>query len=146
MTRLSRFALVLTIACLAAAPAAAQGDYTAAQAAAGKAEFAQVCAICHGDHLQGKVGPALSGQMFLSVSQYQGLTAWYLYHFMSTHMPQNAPGSLTQTQYLDLMAYILKFNGYPAGADPLTPNETELKTIKIAPQTGTEAASKAPQQ
>lgn len=146
MTKLSRSALALAMTCLAAAPAAAQGDYTASQAAAGKAEFAQVCAICHGDHLEGKVGPALSGHMFLSVSQYQGLTAWYLYHFMSTHMPQNAPGSLTQTQYLDLMAYILKFNGYPSGPDALTPDEAKLKTIKIEPQGGAPATSKAAQQ
>lgn len=112
------------------------GYYTAAQAAAGGTTFGQVCAICHGDHLQGNVGPALAGKQFLSVSQFQGLTAWFLYDFMSTHMPQNAPGSLTKAQYNDLMAFILKANGYPSGSAALTGNEDRLKAIKIAPQAG----------
>lgn len=119
----------------------AAGYYTSAQAASGQTVFEQVCAICHGDHLQGKVGPALAGQQFLSVSQFQGLTAWYLYQFMSTHMPQNAPGSLPKTQYDDLMAFILKTNGYPSGSVELTGNKVRLEALKIAPQANTSASS-----
>jgi mono/diheme cytochrome c family protein len=112
----------------------AQGYYTKAQADAGRAVFDNTCAICHGQHLEGGVGPALSGKEFLSVSQFQQITADYFYHFMSTHMPLNAPGSLTKTQYLDLMAYFLEVNGYASGSHDLTPNSTELKSIKIEPQ------------
>jgi mono/diheme cytochrome c family protein len=112
----------------------AEGSYTKAQANAGHAVFDNTCAICHGQHLQGGVGPALSGKEFLSVSQFQQITADYFYHFMSTHMPLNAPGSLTKTQYLDLMAYFLQVNGYASGPHELTSSDTELKAIKIEPQ------------
>lgn len=111
-----------------------QGYYTKSQAEAGQGVFHQTCAICHGENLQGGAAPALAGQQFLSVSQYQQITAEYYYHFMSTHMPLTHPGSLTPTQYLDIMAYFLEVNGYPAGPRELTANDEELKGIKIEPQ------------
>jgi S-disulfanyl-L-cysteine oxidoreductase SoxD len=107
--------------------------YTDAQADAGQTVFASQCAICHGDRLEGKVGPALAGEQFLSVSQYQELTAGFLYKLMSRQMPKNAPGSLSKTEYLDVLAYILKMNGYPAGPRQLTDDDHELKRIKIEP-------------
>jgi hypothetical protein len=36
-------------------------------------------------------------------------------------MPADAPGSLTATQYSDIFAYMLSFNHYPAGKDPISP-------------------------
>jgi mono/diheme cytochrome c family protein len=114
--------------------AAGHGYYTTSQAEAGKDVFQKVCAICHGNQLQGGAGPALAGKQFLSVSQFQELTANYLYHFMSAHMPLTNPGSLTKTQYLDVMAYFLQVNGYAAGSHPLTADDKELKAIKIEPQ------------
>jgi len=129
--------LVLVLSLLPIAGALAQsggGDFTKAQADAGKLIFDKTCAVCHGDHLQGGVGPALSGQMFLSVSQYQKISADYFYHFMSTHMPLTNPGSLTKEEYLSIMAYMLEVNGYPPGSQPLTDNTEELQAIKIEPQ------------
>jgi mono/diheme cytochrome c family protein len=115
----------------------AVGSYfTEAQAQAGQTVFRVQCAICHGDALEGKAGPALAGAQFLSVSQYQQLNADYLYRFMSKHMPANAPGSLSEAEYLDALAYILKVNGYPSGPEPLTADDKRLAHIKIEP-TGT---------
>jgi S-disulfanyl-L-cysteine oxidoreductase SoxD len=126
--------LSLTMECGPAASAEAAGSYyTEAQADAGQTVFASQCAICHGDKLEGKVGPALAGEQFLSVSQYQELTAGFLYKVISRQMPKNAPGSLSKTQYLDVFAYILKVNGYPAGPRQLTDDDHELKRIKIEP-------------
>lgn len=116
------------------APSAGRGYYTQAQADAGKDVFQKTCAICHGKELQGGAGPALTGKQFLSVSQFQEITAAYFYHFMSTHMPLTNPGSLTKTQYLDVMAYFLQVNGYAAGSHSLTADDKELNAIKIAPQ------------
>ncbi len=136
----SLFAIVALPAVLAPAALAqdktqsGNGYYTDAQAQAGKQVFDQVCAICHGKNLQGGAGPALAGEQFLSVSQFQHISAEYFYHFISTHMPLNAPGSLTKTQYLDLMAYLLQANGYPAGPHEMTASNDELKGIKIEPQ------------
>ncbi|PPQ34602.1 c-type cytochrome [Rhodopila globiformis] len=128
--------MLLSLGLLFGTSASSQADtgyYTTAQATAGQAVFNQICSICHGQHLEGKVGPALSGQQFLSVSQFQKLTADYLYKFMSKQMPANAPGSLSKTQYLDVLAYILQVNGYPAGPQRLTANDRTLNQIKIEP-------------
>ena len=123
----------LTAGIGSASAQAAGSYYTDAQADAGQRVFASQCAICHGDKLEGKVGPALAGEQFLSVSQYQELTAGFLYKTISRQMPKNAPGSLSKTQYLDVLAYILKVNGYPAGPRQLTDDDHELKRIKIEP-------------
>jgi mono/diheme cytochrome c family protein len=134
--------LILAAAVGIATDANAVGSYyTEAQAQAGQAVFRVQCAICHGDTLEGKAGPALAGAQFLSVSQYQQLNADYLYRFMSKHMPANAPGSLSEAQYLDALAYILKVNGYPSGAEPLIADDKRLAQIKIEP-TGTSQPSK----
>lgn len=110
------------------------GYYTNAQAQAGKDVYYKVCAVCHGQNLQGGAGPALAGQQFLSVSQFQNIDAGYFYRFMSTHMPLNAPGSLSKTQYLDLLAYLLQVNGYASGSHEITADNQELNGIKIEPQ------------
>lgn len=138
MTLGKMLAVVVALNVLSIAGALAQttggGNYTNAQAAMGKEVFAKTCAICHGDHLQGGPGPALAGQQFLSVSQFQKVSAEYFYHFMSTHMPLTNPGSLTKQQYVSIMAYILAENGYPAGSQELTNKKEVLEAIKIEPQ------------
>lgn len=53
---------------------------------------------------------------------------------MVTHMPLADPGSLTEVQYLDLMAYFLEVNGYPSGLSPLNADDIVLKHIRIGPQ------------
>ena len=138
MSHGTRLAAILILSFVPIAGAAAQqdgaGDFTQAQATAGKEVFDKTCAVCHGDHMQGGAGPALAGQQFLSVSQFQKVSAEYFYKFMSTHMPLTNPGSLTKKQYLDILAYMLEVNDYPAGSHELTDNKEELQAIKIEPQ------------
>jgi hypothetical protein len=45
-----------------------------------------------------------------------GAPASSLYLFMSTLMPPNSPGRYSPSTYADLMAYILKRNGFKAGS------------------------------
>ena len=42
------------------------------------------------------------------------------------------PGSLSDDEYKRVTAYILKLNGFPAGADPLPADTSALKLIRIA--------------
>jgi alcohol dehydrogenase (cytochrome c) len=116
-----RIALLLT-ALIATGPAVAQtkssGTYTGAQASRGATVYTQYCVQCHGANLQGESGPALSGQLFRQA--YGGGTAAQLYDFISRQMPQNEPGTLTQQQYLDVTAYALSRNGFPAGNKALS--------------------------
>jgi mono/diheme cytochrome c family protein len=94
-------------AALGGIAARAQSTFTASQATAGKAVYAQSCAQCHGATMQGGAGPALKSA---------ALTKKYakssdLYSFISKQMPLGAPGSLSATQYQAVTAYVLQQNG-----------------------------------
>lgn len=92
--------------------------YTPAQAQQGRAVFERHCAVCHGHHLEGRVGPALKGGNFASVKA--GFTVQQIFDFLSVDMPAYAPGSLTSKQYVKIMAFLLQQNGYPPGKAALT--------------------------
>jgi mono/diheme cytochrome c family protein len=111
----------------ASAPAKSGGGYTDAQAARGATVYNQSCLECHGANLEGQSGPALSGPVLKSA--YGGGTAEPLYDFISRQMPQNAPGSLSQTQYLNVTAFILSKNGFPTRTKAL--NVVSLKQIQF---------------
>ncbi len=114
----------------ASAQAKMVGGYTSAQASHGATVYTQYCVQCHGGHLQGESAPALSGQTLHSA--YGGGTAAQLYDFISRQMPQNAPGTLSQAQYLDVTAYILSRNGFPSGNSPL--NINSLSQVRMSAQ------------
>lgn len=117
--------------------AQAQPAYTAAQAAAGAAVYSQTCAQCHGTNLQGQSGPALRGAALTGAYP----TPSKLYNFIRRQMPLNAPGSLSQTQYQDVTAYLLQQNGRlggqvtgKSGATTGTPPpSTVYETVRVAP-------------
>lgn len=103
--------------------------YTDAQATAGAEVFAQNCAMCHGSDMKGSVGPALIGQSFASVGS--NTTVGSIFTVIAKQMPINAPGSLSQTQDEQAMAYILKQNGYPSGSTPLSYNASSVSTVPL---------------
>ena len=94
--------------------------YSASQASAGSKAYETNCASCHGAQLEGGVGPALSGATLNTLAKKTKLSVGDVFTFMSQQMPLNSPASLSKAQYSEIMAYILKFNGYPAGAKDLT--------------------------
>lgn len=106
--------------------------YTAQQAAAGAGIFAQDCAVCHGADMKGGAGPALIGQGFASPGSDN--TIGGILAVIAEQMPASAPGSLTHAQDEDAMAYILKRNGYPAGAVPLDFSSSESSTVPLVSQ------------
>src|ERR1700722_20028472 len=128
-----RVALLL-VALLAMSPAGVQaksgGGYTSTQASHGGTVYTQYCTECHGANLQGESGPALSGEVLRQA--YGAGTAAQLYDFISRQMPQNAPGTLSQAQYLDVTAYILSRNGFPSGNSPL--NINSLSQVRMSAQ------------
>ena len=106
------------------------GVYTAAQADRGQAAYAQNCANCHGAQLAG-TGEAkpLAGPEFLS--NWNGLTMGDLFDRTRTTMPMDRPGALSRETYADALAYVLKFNGFPAGAAELDRRSEVLAGIRI---------------
>jgi alcohol dehydrogenase (cytochrome c) len=91
--------------------------YSSEQAAQGRALFKQKCAVCHGANLQGGAGPALAGNQFFL--RYKGKPLSALWSTIHTEMPLNAPATLSTSQSLALVAFILQKNGFPAGPSPI---------------------------
>jgi S-disulfanyl-L-cysteine oxidoreductase SoxD len=106
------------------------GVYSAAQAARGSESFAQNCGICHGASLGG-VGeaPALVGAQF--ISDFNGLTVGDLFERIRSTMPLNNPGGLSRDQYADILAFMLKSNGFPAGPRELYRRTEYLNVIRF---------------
>jgi mono/diheme cytochrome c family protein len=92
--------------------------YTDAQAARGAAVYETACSGCHRPDLGGGTGPALKEQRF--ARQFAGKDLRALFTKVATTMPRNAPGSLGDNVSLDVIAYLLRENGFPAGSDELT--------------------------
>jgi mono/diheme cytochrome c family protein len=102
----------------------AGGSYSAAQATRGKTLYTDQCVACHGEMLEGVVGPPLTGADFLT--DFGGHPVSDLVQKIQTTMPQQAPGTLTHAQAIDLSAYILQENKYPAGADTTDATMTQF--------------------
>ena len=123
-------ASVLALKAQGAARNVWDGVFTADQAAAGKALFDGKCATCHGADLTGaEMAPPLAGPVFLG--NWAGLSAGDLFTRIHTTMPQNDPGSLSNAEAAQALAYILSFNKFPDGATPLPSDDAALGQIAI---------------
>ena len=106
----------------------AGGPYTAEQATQGKAAYEANCASCHGSDLMG--APPLAGEGF--IGGWRTRSTRELYTLIRNSMPADNPGGLSENNYANIVAYILQFNGVPAGTTPLTPT-TDVRIGGPAP-------------
>jgi cytochrome c5 len=125
-------------AAVAAGPAFA-GGFTAEQAAAGETAYNSNCAQCHGKQLEGPDAPGLAGSDVMQ----NWATAGGLYDFIHVAMPPSAPGQLGDETYLNIIAYIMKFNGAQPGDEPLTADADKLAAISLPAETQAGAAAPA---
>ena len=108
--------------------------YTAAQASAGAQIYAQDCASCHGTNLQGVAAPALAGKDFQKTAVSDKYSVSIIRTIATQNMPLSNPGSLSDTQYADVLAYLLAANCYPAGTKPFpTQDEPALQNVTMGP-------------
>lgn len=108
------------------------GAYTEAQAQTGQDQYSAHCAACHGSGLTGNgEAPALVGGEF--ISNWAGLTLGDLFERIRTTMPQDNPGKLSRTQYAQILSFILKSNGYPAGQKEMDQRTEFLKAVAFVP-------------
>jgi DMSO/TMAO reductase YedYZ molybdopterin-dependent catalytic subunit/mono/diheme cytochrome c family protein len=103
-----------------ATTAASAGQTAGVLAMAGEEVYATHCASCHGPEGRGTLAPAVLGPD-ADLASYG--TARGLYDYVSSTMPQNAPGSLTDQQYLEVLAYLLTESDQVASDQLLNMNE-----------------------
>ncbi len=85
------------------------GIYTSTQAARGERTYKTSCQNCH-------VAREYKGLIKKSENINLQISAYY--DLISQTMPQDAPGSLSSDAYLNLIAYILSLNDFPATDEP----------------------------
>jgi len=107
-----------------------QGVYTAGQAARGGKVFESQCTTCHRE--PGGVAAVLAGDRFTRT--FGDATLQTVFTTIKTTMPRTAPGSLSDADYVDIVAHLLRINSYPDGMNEL--GVTDLPGIKIPGQTG----------
>ena len=117
-----------------ALPAAAQtngdsakpvnGTFSEDQATRGENVYKALCASCHTPSDQ-------SGDQFKL--NWFGKTLLDYFANLKKTMPDDNPGGLSDDEYVRVVAYIMKLNGFRAGADSLVADTTMMKRIKIGP-------------
>ena len=105
----------------------------AAQAERGAAAYTEHCSRCHRDNLRGNPEAlGLTGTRF--VEAWREDTLFSLFDHMATRMPREPLTTLPTPVYLDILAFILQFNGYPAGEQELTVEQ--LKAVRFVDKVG----------
>jgi mono/diheme cytochrome c family protein len=98
------------------------GIYTESQVERGEETYYASCVNCH-------PRGTYAGQSFKT--NWGGRPLFDLYDWVLNKMPKNDPGTLTPEQSVDVIAYILKENGLPAGKTKMPADEDALKAIRI---------------
>ena len=116
--------------------------YSADQSRRGEALYKRDCAPCHGESLEGnaqtergqrleRMLPPLSGDVF----NWNGRPLSDLFDKVRKTMPRDEQGKLTAKDTAEILAYLLKFNEFPAGktdlpADASTLTEIQFEAVK----------------
>ena len=115
------------------------GVFTEAQAARGRQVYEGACGFCHGRRLNGapddpdmRSTPPLARARFLRV--WEGRSLATLFEYSRATMPEDNPSSLTEQEYVDVIAYMLSVGGMAAGNDELQPDPQRLARVLIQPQ------------
>ena len=136
--------LCVTVAAQQSSPprSASSGVYSSGQAEAGEKIYFDTCANCHGADLGGvERAPALTGAAFLESWQGQDLLRL---RTRIDAMPPNAPGSLSDTDAVAVMAFVLRSSGMPAGTALLPADRAQLARITFGPPRAGGNAASAP--
>lgn len=106
-----------------------QGVFTDAQAARGKTGYESACIRCHGADLGGVSAPALKGDRFQQTFGNGSVDQLYLK--IRDTMPPLFGTVVSDDVKIDVVAYILQTNGFPAGRAELTKSGDDLSGVLI---------------
>jgi len=107
-----------------AAPATPVALFTAAQARRGQSIYQKNCIECHD-------AGSYTGAVFRRV--WVGKSPYDLWELIRTTMPEDFPGQLKVEEYADIVAYMLRMNGYPSGDTELPAEAEKLQQLRIDP-------------
>jgi len=136
--------LLLALVALAEEPDAGatsvwSGVYSEAQAQRGAAIYPSICGRCHGYKLDGAPDDPdmfstlpIAGPKFLR--NWNGNSLGALFEYTRTTMPEINPGSLSDQEFVAVIAYMLSVTGMPAGAIELPPDVSTLAAIRLEPE------------
>ena len=134
---LAAAALVVSIAAAAqqapqpaASTSAWSGVFNQDQVERGRTAYNAQCARCHGETLGGgENSPTLVDDGFFKV--WDGKTVGDLVEYTRTMMPSDGPGKISRKRCIDMAAFLLSENGFPAGAGELPAELDALNQIAI---------------
>jgi S-disulfanyl-L-cysteine oxidoreductase SoxD len=116
----------------ASGPSIWGGVFTAAQAKRGNDAYQASCSGCHGSDLHATdpeavdlTGPAIR-------ARWNGKTLQDRFETIRDRMPPGNANTLGDTTYMDILAFILQSNDFPAGNQELVPDTA--KAIVVAPK------------
>lgn len=98
--------------------------YSASQAQKGQQTYRKHCTSCHAP-------AAYTGTAFRRL--WSGRSVYDFFNLIRTTMPNDNPGKLGRGEYAEIMAYLLKLNGFPAGEQDLADDDESLKLIVVTP-------------
>jgi cytochrome c553 len=126
------FGMSLTCAQPVGTRSTASGVFTAEQAKSGERAFQAKCAGCHGEdlHSTDAEAPDLTEGAFKF--GWQGKTLANRFEQIRSTMPLGNARGLDDQTYIDIVAFILQFNGVPAGNQKLEPDTRALEQIIVA--------------
>ncbi len=96
-----------------------EGVYSEEQARQGEALYTEHCAHCHDIEFYKN-----------SLATWNGMTVLDYWYRILGNMPADNPKSLSDDNYLAIVAWVLAINGYPTGPEPLSPGNY-LGRLKI---------------
>ena len=100
------------------------GIYTAQQAQRGRDVYLGFCRSCH-------TAESHTGPLFHATWDKRSMAD--LFAFIRERMPKNEPGTLSDQEYADVVAYLLWMNKMPAGSHELSADSMSLRAIRIVP-------------
>ena len=115
-----------------------EGAYTSAQAERGWGAYKTHCTACHAEDIRGGKAPTLMGDVFML--HWETKTVGEFFQKIRDTMPKRGTSSdlhpITEKDKLDIVAYLLQRNGFPAGSRELTDDSALLGSLQIIPQNG----------
>ena len=111
------------------------GVYTKAQADGARQQFDKICADCHPFTVAAKKKPKdlpLGDEPFFE--SWSGRTLSEMVTVIALTMPNDGSATVTDEEAVNLVAYILQQNGYPAGSSPLTKDTASAVIQRPKPQ------------